>query len=315
MFARRRWVATTICTVFGLLAVAASAGRTCADEAGLTFFGWSDQHVGVNGDGQHLLPAIDAMNSLPGTEFPAEIGGQVAEPAFVLGCGDITEWPTNAAKNTYEGLLTRRLKFPSYDLVGNHDEGGQSPSETIKNWIRTRHGSLSYTIDRGGVHFVILFSKYDESLNNPAQPVSREALTFLRSDLTKLAKGTPVVVALHLCFDAITNRDDFVQTLGDANVVLVLGGHYHKAKVDRYRERQLRPASFAGSERFARGDGHPHHIRPTARDPVSIRNEDLVGRSRQDPACADRLQCQEPPWVVRIDPVDAHFQQILVEIR
>jgi len=42
-------------------------------------------------------------------------------------------------------------------------------------------------------------------------------------------------VALHLCYDAITNRDDFVQALGDANVVLVLGGHYHKAKVDRYR--------------------------------------------------------------------------------
>ena len=39
-----------------------------------------------------------------------------------------------------------------------------------------------------------------------------------------------------LCFDAITNRDDFIQALGDANVVLVLGGHYHKAKVDRYRD-------------------------------------------------------------------------------
>ena len=236
MMTSRRWIKMTIRTVLSLLAVAASAGRTHADEGGLTFFGWSDQHVAVNGDGQHLLPAIDAMNSLPGTEFPAEIGGRVAEPAFVLGCGDITEWPTNAAKNTYDELLTRRLKFPSYDLVGNHDEGGQSPSDTIKNWICARHGSLSYTFDRSGVHFVILFSKYDESLNNPAQPVSAEALTFLRNDLPKLAQGTPVVVALHLCFDAITNRDNFVQALGDANVVLVLGEHYHKAKVDRYRD-------------------------------------------------------------------------------
>ena len=236
MITRRRWITMTIRTVLSLLAVAASAGRTHADEGGLTFFGWSDQHVAVNGDGQHLLPAIDAMNSLPGTEFPAEIGGRVAEPAFVLGCGDITEWPTNAAKNTYDELLTRRLKFPSYDLVGNHDEGGKSPSDTIKNWIRARHGSLSYTFDRSGVHFIVLFSKYDESLNNPAQPVSQEAITFLREDLAKLAKGTPVVVALHLCFDAITNRDELVDALGDANVVLVLGGHYHKAKVDRFRD-------------------------------------------------------------------------------
>jgi hypothetical protein len=114
MVTRRRWVTVTIRTVLSLLAVAASAGRTHADEGGLTFFGWSDQHVAVNGDGQHLLPAIDAMNSLPGREFPAGIGGRVAEPAFVLGCGDITEWPTNAAKNTYDELLTRRLKFPNH---------------------------------------------------------------------------------------------------------------------------------------------------------------------------------------------------------
>jgi len=236
MITKRGWITMTIRTVLSLLAAAASAGRTNADEAGLTFFGWSDQHVAVNGDGQHLLPAIDAMNSLPGTEFPAEIGDRVAEPAFVLGCGDITEWPTTAAKNTYDQLLARRLKFPSCDLVGNHDEGGRSPSDTIKNWIRTRHGSLSYTFDRNGVHFVMLFSKYDESLNNPAQPVSQEALAFLRDDLTKVAQGTPVVVALHLCFDAITNRDELVQALGDANVALVLGGHYHKAKADRYRD-------------------------------------------------------------------------------
>lgn len=236
MVARGRWITVTIRTVLSLLAVAASAGRTHADEGGLTFFGWSDQHVAVNGEGQHLLPAIDAMNSLPGTEFPAELGGRVAKPAFVLGCGDITEWPTNAAKNTYDELLTWRLKFPSYDLVGNHDEGGKSPSDTIKNWICARHGSLSYTFDRSGVRFVVLFSKYDESLNNPAQPVSAEALAFLRDDLAKLAKGTPVVVALHLCFDAITNRDELVDAFGDANVVLVLGGHYHKAKVDRFRD-------------------------------------------------------------------------------
>jgi hypothetical protein len=51
MVTRRRWVMVTIRTVLGLVAVAASAGRTPADEGGLTFFGWSDQHVAVNGDG------------------------------------------------------------------------------------------------------------------------------------------------------------------------------------------------------------------------------------------------------------------------
>ena len=201
----------------------------------LTFFGWSDQHVQVDGDGSHLIPAIDAISGLPGTKYPERIGGVVAEPAFVFGCGDITEWPTTAAKNTYDKLLTGRLKFPAYDIMGNHDDGGKSPSPTIKNWLISRHGSLSYTFDKSGVHFLCVYSEYDENLNSPAQPIVAEALEFIRRDLAKTPQHTPIVVALHLCFDAITNRDELVDAFGDAYVILVLGGHYHKAKVDRYR--------------------------------------------------------------------------------
>ena len=205
-------------------------------EPGLTFFGWSDQHVQTDGDGSHLLPAIDAMNGLAGTGLPEQIGGRVAEPAFVFGCGDVTEWPTTAAKNTYDKLITERLRFPCYDAMGNHDEGGKSPSPTIKNWIIARHGSLSYTFDAGGIRFIVLFSKYDETLNNPAQPITAEALDFLRTELDKLPDGSPAIAAVHLCFDAITNRDELIEAIGDANVLAVLGGHYHKAKVDRYRD-------------------------------------------------------------------------------
>lgn len=231
----RRRSSRAVLLMVGLAAVATVAGLARAEDVGLTFFGWSDQHVQANGDGKHLLPAIEAMNALPGTKYPPEIGGTVAKPAFVLGCGDITDWPTVAAKNTFDELITRNLHFPGYNVVGNHDEGGDSPSETIKKWIVQPHGALSYTFNCGGVHFVVLFSKYDESLKSPAQPLSREALEFLRKDLAGLAKGTPVIVAMHLCFDAITNRDELVDALGNANVILVLGGHYHKAKVDHFR--------------------------------------------------------------------------------
>jgi hypothetical protein len=85
------------------------------------------------------------------------------------------------------------------------------------------------------VFFVGLFSEYDEKLNNPAQPITKAALDYLRQTLTKVPKDKPVVVATHLCFDAITNRDEFVDAFGDANVILVLGGHYHKATVHEYR--------------------------------------------------------------------------------
>jgi hypothetical protein len=228
----------TLCPTVGSDLKAAEAPLSSATND-LTFFGWSDQHVQSGGDGTHLHAAIDAMNALPGTPYSEHLGGTVVKPAFVFGCGDMTEWPSAAARDTYSELISRRLNWPSFEILGNHDEGGNSPAETMKQWLVRRHGSLSYTFERAGVHFIALFSHYDESRNNPAQALSSEALQFLRGDLARLPAGTPVVVAFHLCLDALTNRDELVDTLGDTNVVLILTGHYHKAQVDRYRGRNF----------------------------------------------------------------------------
>ena len=220
-------------TWLAVLPLAGNVGH--AQEKALTFFGWSDQHVQVDGNGDHLIPAVEAMNKLPGRPYPQGIGGTVGKPAFVFGLGDLTEWPSRAARETYERLVIKRLKFPSYDVGGNHDIGGLSPSDTVLSWLIQRHGSLRYTFEKGGVLFIGLFSEYDETLNNPAQPISKEALKYLRATLAKTPKGKPVVVATHLCFDAITNRDELADAFGDANIILVLGGHYHKAKVNTHR--------------------------------------------------------------------------------
>lgn len=221
--------------IVGLLVTQARAADAIAAEPGLTFFGWSDQHVQTDGDASHLVPAMDAMNGLPGTRYPETIGGSVAEPAFVFGCGDITEWPTRAAMKAYDQLVTERLRFPTYDILGNHDEGGKEPSETMKKWLVSRHGGLSYSFRHGGVHFIALFSRYDENLNNPSQPLTEDALDDLRTRLAKLPDDAPVIIAFHLCFDAMTNRDALIQAIGNSNVIAILGGHYHKAKVDQYR--------------------------------------------------------------------------------
>jgi hypothetical protein len=67
--------------------------------------------------------------------------------------------------------------------------------------------------------------------------------------LADVTPATPVVVATHLCFDAITNRDALIDVIGDANVIAILGGHYHKAKVDCYRGRNFvqQPSPAPGS--------------------------------------------------------------------
>jgi len=204
-----------------------------ASEVELTFFGWSDQHVQPDGNAEHLRPAIYTMNMLPGIDYPEEIGGKVARPSFVLSCGDLTEEPTLAAKNTYEKFITRGLRYPSFDVAGNHDLGVESPSSIITDWLIARHGALRYSFDIEGVHFVMV--QYDENPNSTARSIGRNSLDFIRRDLEGVPKDTPVVVATHLCYDAISNKDEFVDALKGANVLCVLGGHEHKAKVDTYR--------------------------------------------------------------------------------
>jgi len=202
----------------------------------LTFFGWSDQHVKTDGSTQHLHPFIDAMNAMPGTPYPESIGGEVGNPAFIIGAGDVTEWPTNAAMRGYDEVLAKRLKFKAMDVLGNHDDGGLAFSPTMLNWCKRRHGSLSYVFQEGGVRFIALWSKFDPK-GKPFQAITAESLGYLKTELTKAHGGQPIVLFTHLCYDAMTNRDELIKVIGDANVVLILGGHYHKATFHSYKGR------------------------------------------------------------------------------
>tara|TARA_Y100000588_G_scaffold59644_1_gene58580 strand:- start:26662 stop:27579 length:918 start_codon:yes stop_codon:yes gene_type:complete len=203
-------------------------------EDALTFFGWSDQHVKTDGNVSRLMPFVEAMNVMPGASYPASVGGTVHEPSFVIGAGDVTEWPTNAAMRAYDGVLTNQLKWKAYDVLGNHDDGGRAFSPTMLNWSKKRHGGLSYVFEAKGVKFIALWSKFDPR-GKPFQPLTKEALDYLRQQLVKTPEGQPVVLFTHLCHDAMTNRDALVEAVGKANVILVLGGHYHYSSVNKYR--------------------------------------------------------------------------------
>ena len=199
-----------------------------------TFYGWSDQHTKTSGDTSTLHPFVDAMNTMAGTPWPKSVGGKVPKASFVIGAGDITEWPTNAAMKGYDALLNDRLKFPAYDVLGNHDDGGRAFSPTMINWLKKKHGGLSYTFEKGGVVFIGLWSKFDPK-GKPAQPLTKEALAYLKEQLARLPREKPVVIFTHLCHDAMTNRDELVETIGKSNVIMVLGGHYHYSSVNQYR--------------------------------------------------------------------------------
>ena len=52
--------------VIALASVSPAFAQNVTDDAGLTFFGWSDQHIDVSGDAAHVVPFVDAMNAMEG---------------------------------------------------------------------------------------------------------------------------------------------------------------------------------------------------------------------------------------------------------
>ena len=84
------------------------------------------------------------------------------------------------------------------------------------------------------MHFLALHSVFDPE-GKPYQPITQEALKRLQELCATLPQGEPIVVATHLCYDAMTNKDALLKALGNANVVLIMGGHYHKSTVHIYK--------------------------------------------------------------------------------
>lgn len=221
-----------LATLFVALLVVGRIGAEPQPEprAALTLYGWSDQHVLPDGGYEHCLPSIEALRALPGTPYPDAIGGAVGEPAFVLSAGDLTEWPSHAAVEGYEAL-TRLLPWPTHEVAGNHDDGGEAPSETLLDFLRTKHGGLDYSFDAGGVHFVCLFTSLPRGATSPEGPVFPQTLSYLREDLSRLDPDQPTIVVMHHCLDSLTNKGELADALADRNVMAILGGHYHKAVV------------------------------------------------------------------------------------
>jgi len=204
-----------------------------AESRSLAFFAWSDPHVTTEGDCKHCLAAVEAMNALPGRKSPDAIGGVVTEPKFIFNAGDLTEWPTVAALKSYKEMIAR-LKWPSREIAGNHDNGGQQPSPTVLDYVREKHGGLNYTFDESGVHFICLYTPLARDSDSPTGPIFPETLRYLRDALARQPREKPIIVALHLCADAIQNMSELTAAMQGHNVILVLTGHYHQPQVQQF---------------------------------------------------------------------------------
>ncbi len=198
----------------------------------LTFFVWSDTHLGyeqgfVNTDIRS--DAANQMNALPGWPYPETIGGFVEKPEFILHCGDIVDGekkPAGDIKFAYFRRLTELLKFPQYEVLGNQEMTGNNPQ--FMEYFLKKYGARSYNFSSQNISFIVLAGEYDE---NEQEYIPPEESAFLEKALNKAGTKTPIVLFQHSPLDSIRNKEDVLTILKKHNVILSMAGHKHRPAV------------------------------------------------------------------------------------
>ncbi len=237
-----------------ILAPWVQTALTLAAARDLTFFHVSDTHYGKSEIGDRAMTAlVDAMNALPGTPYPTNLGGVVARPRGVIHTGDITD----AGKTAPWAAFVRdyglrggdgRLTWPVFETFGNHDGGS---NRTVRMAIRERNSQrrdltgiasnrLHYAWEWDGVRFICcgicpgtVAKTYDPE----------NSLTFLDEALAKSnTNGAPVVLLHHFGFDEGHSlkwwkeewRTAYRERLAGVNVIAILHGHAHMPLIYRW---------------------------------------------------------------------------------
>ncbi|MBN1571582.1 MAG: metallophosphoesterase [Deltaproteobacteria bacterium] len=176
------------------------------------------------------------------------------EPAAVFNTGDLVTISSNVSQwNRYNEIVSRiRAESAFYPVRGNHDG---SPKTFLTN--AGVPGDLSwYSVDRNGIHFIVLDSGSDIG------PGSAQYLWFM-SDLENLPDGTKFIVPIfhHPIFasEAGGHTADekgwgeiLLPIFGEHGVRLVFAGHVHAYERLRYNDIHFVTTGGGGAPLYAR---------------------------------------------------------------
>jgi len=236
-----------------------SAGARAAD---VTFFSYSDIHYGARTSRDDATPItrspyVEVINHLPGTAYPAAVGGVVGTPRGVIMQGDLIndgaladrypkQWADYIADFGVNG--EGRCTFPVFEGVGNHDV---NPNlfvfEQVKarNQVRKELGYIDhispngyhYAWDWDGVRFINVnlfpgdvWEGEADSYGRAHDPMYSRA--FLIEDLEKFVgdSGRPVVIMQHYRpvdenWWTFSAADKYYRAIQDYNVIAIMVGH------------------------------------------------------------------------------------------
>ncbi|MFN7628859.1 MAG: metallophosphoesterase [Pirellula sp.] len=263
--------------------------QSAPSESPVAFFAIGDTHYFANEKSPSSLDEtslavcrglIDTMNSLPGTAIPEEAGGGVVGSIRgVMHAGDIidtgdkrgatqsamqrTEWDGYVADYGLTGT-EGRLKFPVFEVHGNHDSpsgDGLAIDGLIERNRRRTVASISanglhYSWDWGPLHCIHLGIVVggDRSVSQKRRYNPMESLDFLIGDLEQHVGDSrrPVWLTHHVdvvryskSCDATDEKNlgmewnpcdvgAYYRAIEKANIVAILYGHTHVRNVQRW---------------------------------------------------------------------------------
>ena len=243
---RRRFISASASSL--LLPAAVEAAASVAKSFSFAFL--TDAHI------QPELRAVEGVrqcfekaNSLEQKPEFVITGGDLIMDALEMGADRVhQQW------QLWDEAM-KSLHYPTYHTIGNHDVCGWSKKALVKpgendygkKLFADRYGKgLTYqSFDHSGWHFIILDSIGQESDLEYKGWIDDEQLTWLKSDLEKSGKQTPIIIVTHIPFYSVWhqvilgpkikiggkalvgNVFEFRKMLAPYNIKLVLSGHGH----------------------------------------------------------------------------------------
>jgi len=217
-----------------------------SNDADFSFIFMTDIHYQTKrGADKAFQMAIDTANQL--------------EADFVLTGGDLVYDVLRGNHKKSEKLFNsykeaeKGFNMPVYHCIGNHELFAiyeESPEDSThpdyKYGMFERHfGDTYYSFDHKGWHFIVLNS-LDVRGKRYIGMVHKEQLEWLKQDLAKIDKNTPIAIAMHIPLVStyrqiypkkpitevpnnqwIYNRKEVLDAFKDYNLRLALQGHLH----------------------------------------------------------------------------------------
>lgn len=233
---------TTAVAALAFLATVGQGSRSAAAAPEIPAFSFihiSDIHIAPHPQGTaptDSSPSVATIRWICGeaakTQAQEPYGVTAAPPSFVIATGDLTEYGVIGETWPDFEQATACLPCHLHVVPGNHDNTWVS----MNHLLRRRYGNDSWSFSRFGCHFVGLNTT---TTQEPVPSLDRRTLNWLRNDLRKIDRDTPVFLFMHhplytTEYAALHEQLRLLDAIEGRTIALILDGHGHNPTPGRW---------------------------------------------------------------------------------